>query len=613
MIKIIFNTRLLLLICLITAVGFVSSSCKKDKNANSGKVELLSFGPTGAMHGDTLVFIGMNLDKVTSIQFTGGTGAAVDQGVFTAKTSELIKLIVPQAAEKGFVTLKTPDGDIVTKTILNLNVLTTVTSITAQARPGENITINGNFLNWVGRITFAKDKIVETFVSKTKTQIVVTVPADAETGPLVLSYGGTDSADVQTADTLKVTLPLVTSMAPMPVKPLTNVTITGTNLDLAKKVIFTGVATPVTVFVSQSATQLVVRVPETAKKGKIILEAASGVKTTTSGDLDIVLPLVTTFSPALINLGANITITGTDLDLVKKVIFSGVAAPVTVFITQTATQLVVKVPAGSRMGKIKLETASAVQTTSGSDLDVILPVVTSLSPNPVFPATPLTISGTRLDMVTSVAFENAPAVTSASFTSQSASQIVVTVPTGVLSGKITLGLSNPADTVKSSESLVISGGTPPPTIALPIYDDAVTSNWSGSGGWIGGGWGGTADYNNTTPVRAGTKSVKITYTGQWSSPLQLGHNAGFGLTLAPYTTFKISIYGAPGSGGKKISIGVNGVDGQNITIVEGVWTDYSFPISAVTSASSIGELILKEYTGGTFGGFTIYVDAIGLN
>jgi IPT/TIG domain len=602
-----FNKRLLSLICFVMIVGLVTSCDKDDNNTNSDKdkVVLLSFGPTGAKHGDTLRFIGVNLNKVTSIQFTGGAAATIDQPAFKSQTSELIQVIVPAAAEKGFVTLKTPDGDIITKTHLNLNVATTVATMTAQARPGENVTITGNFLNWVTKVTFATDKEVQTFVSKTLNQMVVTVPADAKTGPLILWFGGTLPTFIQTTDTLKVTLPVVTSMAPLPVKPLTNVTITGTNLDLAKKVIFTGVATPVTTFVSQSATQLVVRVPETAKKGKLTLEAASGVQTVTAADLDIVLPSITNFAPATINLGANITITGTDLDLVKKVIFSGVAAPVTVFSTQTTTQLVLAIPAGARNGKIKVEAASTVQTISTSDLSVILPSVTSMSPNPVFPATPLTITGTRLDMVTGVAFENAPAVTT--FVSQTASQIVVTVPNGVLSGKITLRISNPADTVQSATILGISGGVPPPTIALPLYDEGVTSNWT-STGWIGGGWGGSVDYNNTSPVRAGLKSARISYVGGYGSPLQLG---GATVGMSTYTTFKISIYGGPGTTGKRVNIGINAADAYTINLVEGTWTDYSIPISTLTSATNLNEIWIKEYSG--TGGFTIYVDAMGLN
>ena len=51
-----------------------------------------------------------------------------------------------------------------------------------------NITISGNYLNWVDRITFTKNKVVETFISQSFNEIVVTVPEDAETGPLVISY-----------------------------------------------------------------------------------------------------------------------------------------------------------------------------------------------------------------------------------------------------------------------------------------------------------------------------------------------------------------------------------------------------------------------------------------
>ncbi|HET9745916.1 MAG TPA: IPT/TIG domain-containing protein [Chitinophagaceae bacterium] len=595
------------LICVVLSLVIVAS-CDKDDDVKSDKIELFSFGPTGARHGDTIRFIGNNLNRVTAIEFTGGAAAIVNQADFKHQTSELIKLIVPQAAEKGYVTLKTPEGDIITKTQFNLDVLTTITSMTLQARPGEDITINGTYLNWVDRITFNRDKLVQTFVSKAFNQLVVKVPDDAQTGPLILHYGGTDSADVQTADTLKVTLPLSTSFSPNPVKPGTNVTITGTNLDLTKKVIFNGVSTPVTTFVSQTATQVVVKVPDAAKKGKLTLEAASGVQTISSTDLDIVLPVITMFSPSPINLAGSLTITGTDLDLVKKVIFSGVAPAVTTFTSQSATQIVLNIPAGARDGKIKLEAASGVQTTSSGDLAVILPAVTSFSPNPVTPGTNLTINGTKLDMVTSVAFVNASAVTS--FVSQTPSQIVVTVPNGVLRGKITLGVSNPTDTVQSLTTLEIAGAAPPPTIALPIYDDAVTTNWTGTGGWVGGGWGGTANYNNTSPVRAGSKSVKIDYTGQWGSPLQLG--AG-NVVIGSYTTFKISIFGAPGSAGKKVNIGINGSDAYTITVVEGVWTDYAIPISTLTGASSITEILVKEYTGGTFGSFTIYVDALGLN
>ena len=595
------------MLCLLLTVG-VLASCKKDNddNKNDGTVKLLSFGPTGARHGDTLRFIGANLNKVTEVDFTG-TNAVVKQADFKQQTAELILLIVPQSAERGYVTLKTPEGNVVSKTQFNLNVKSSVTisTMTPQARPGENITLAGNYLNWVKSITFAKNKVVSNFVSQSINQLVVTVPADAQTGPLVITYAGTDSADFQTADTLKVTLPLVTALAPNPVKPGSNLTITGTNLDLAKKVIISGVADPITSFVSQSATGLVVAVPATAKKGQVILEAASGVQTTSAADLNIVLPMATAIAPASVNLGDNLTITGTDIDLVKKVIFSGVASPVTNFVSQSAMQIVVKVPAGARSGKLTLEAASGVQTQTTASLNLLLPAITSMSPNPVDPGANLTITGTRLDMVKSVAFTNAAAVTS--FVSQSPTQIVMKVPAGVLKGKLTLGIANPTDTIQSAETLEITGAAPPPTIALPFYLDALSSNWNG---WNGDGWGGTKDMASTSIVREGSKAIRINYVGGYGSPFQIG---GANVSVSGYTTFKISLFGAPGSNGKSIQVKLNGDKGPvyPIQVVEGKWTDYAIPLSTFTGVTSINEIWIQEISG--TGGFTVYADAIGLN
>ena len=497
----------------------VITSCDKETSGN-GQVVLLNFGPTGASHGDTIRFFGHNLHKVTSVDFTG-TGASVPQSAFIQQTSELILVKVPNEAVKGFVTLKTPDGDVVSKTQFNLSVAFKVTTMTKQARPGENITITGDFMNWVKSVTFERNKVVTSFVSQSLNQLVVKVPEDAQSGPLQIFYTGTDSMSVQTSDTLKVALPVATALSPNPIKHADDLTITGTNLDLAKQVIFTGVSTPLTSFVSQSATQLVVKVPGAAQSGKITFVAASG-----------------------------------------------------------------------------------VQSVSTMDLIVLMPAISRLVPDTVDPGSDLIIKGTNLNLVTSVTFQNAPAVTS--MVSQSDTQIVVTVQNGILRGKVTLGVRNSTLTVQSPGVLEVKGAVPPPTIAFPIYNDAVTSNWNG---WIGGGWGGTSDRNNVSPVREGTKSIRINYVGGYGSPLQLG---GATIDLAPYKTLNISIYGAAGSGGKRVTIGINGVNGKYvITLEEGKWTDYAIPISTLTADTTLKEIWVQEYSG--TGGFTIYVDALGLN
>ncbi|RYZ47463.1 MAG: hypothetical protein EOP49_21275, partial [Sphingobacteriales bacterium] len=335
-------------------LGLCLYSCKKDKDKGSDQVQLINFGPTGAKHGDTLRFVGTNLSQVTAIQFTG-QAAMVEKSSFTQQTNELILVIVPSSAEKGLVTLKTPAGDILSKTSFNINVKTTasITSMTPAARPGENITLKGNYLNWISRIVFNQDKVVTTFVSQSLNEVVVKVPDDAQTGTLTITFLGTDSVDIETADTLRVALPLATGITPNPVKHAQNITITGTNLDLTRTLIFTGVDAPVTDFVNQSATQLVVRVPGAAKTGKLTFVAASGVQTIFNSDLDVSIPAIDSMSPNPVDPGAELTISGANLDLVSAVTFANAPA-VTSFVSQAPTKLVVSLPIGVARGKITL-------------------------------------------------------------------------------------------------------------------------------------------------------------------------------------------------------------------------------------------------------------------
>jgi hypothetical protein len=347
------NSRLIGFCCAIFALCFFA--CNKDDDKGNDQIQLFSFGPTGARHGDTLRFVGSHLTQVTAIQFTG-KNAVVENSAFIQQTNELILAKVPASAERGNVTLKTPQGDIVSKTLFNLNVKTAagITSITSMARPGEHITLKGNYLNWVKRIVFNSDKAVTTFISQSLNELVVKVPDDAQSGRLIVTFSGTDSVDVETVDSLKVALPVTTSLSPDPVKHADNLTISGTNLDLARKVIFPGVATPVTTFVSQSLTQLVVKVPGAAEKGKLSLEAASGLRTTFNTDLDLLLPAITSMTPNPVDPSTNLTITGTNLDLVSGIAFIGVPAAVTSFVSQSPTAIVVQVPATAFRGKITL-------------------------------------------------------------------------------------------------------------------------------------------------------------------------------------------------------------------------------------------------------------------
>lgn len=376
MIRITLNKALLFVLCLCITIAFISS-CKKDTAANSVKVELLSFGPTGAKHGENIIFIGNNLEKVTEVDLVG---AIVPASAFTEHTGERIVFVIPALAMQGYATLKTPTGDVVSKTKINFEVPVIITSMTAKARPGENITIKGEFMNWVKEIVFAKDLSETTFVSQTLTELVVKVPVTARSGKLILSSGGTKPLTIETDSVVEVTLPSITAMNPNPVLHETNLTITGNDLDLATGIIFNGITAPVTTFINQSATQLVVKVPASASNGKILLIAPSTLTVQSANELVLKLPVVTAITPNPVVRETNLTITGTDMDLATGVSFSGVSVPVTTFVSQSATQLVVNVPLAATKGKIILSVLHSTLTVeSGETLSFVGDVV-SLEP-----------------------------------------------------------------------------------------------------------------------------------------------------------------------------------------------------------------------------------------
>ena len=325
-------------------------------------------------------------------------------------------------------------------------------------------------------------------------------------------------------------------------------------------------------------------------------------KLQTTDTLKVTLPVSISFSPNPIKHQTNLTITGTDLDLAKKIIFTGVTAPVTTFVSQSATQIVVKVPAAAKKGKITLVAASGVQSVSSVDLDVVLPAITTLAPNPIDPGANLTITGSNLDLVTAISFVGALNPVS-SFVSQSSTQIVVTVPLGVLKGKLTCAVLNSTLLVQSPNELEINGGLPPlADFAFPIYTDALQNafqNWS----WAAN------DFNSTANVRQGTKSIKVTYGAGGYEGITFHHNSG--VATNTYTKIEFSVFGEAGTSGKKLNVIYNGSNWGSpyqVTIVEGQWTTFSVNLSDLGSPNPLNEIVLQSAGWAA----VIHVDHVGL-
>jgi hypothetical protein len=170
-------------LCLLAIVALVAGCDDKDKDIGA-QVVLKSFGPS-VLRGGELKFVGVNLNKVTAVVLP--ENVEIPSSSFKTQTSTVITLDVPDEAVEGIVILKTPNGDIPTKTPLGILEPITIESISPNpARPGDVITITGTYLNLISMVEFGGLQQVTEFESQSRTALQVRVPGAAVTAPLLL-------------------------------------------------------------------------------------------------------------------------------------------------------------------------------------------------------------------------------------------------------------------------------------------------------------------------------------------------------------------------------------------------------------------------------------------
>ncbi len=420
-------------LCVVGA-NLLLTSCENE--VTDTKAVLHSFGPMPIARGAELKFIGVNLDRVTAVVLPSN----ITITTFTTKTPTLLTLTVPQEAMPGYVVLKTPDGDITTKTEIGFSEPISIASFTpATVKAGDEITIAGDYLNLVGEVIFM-DRIsvlAADFNSQSRTVIKLAVPAEAQTGKLAVSNAAEEPIIVYSGTPLTVKLPAFTTITPNPVKAGTALTITGTDLDLVKTITLGGNKTiAAAVFVTHTATQIVLNVPADTKDGIVTMIPASGFKVESAADLVMVVPTVSV-TPVTLKNGQDITVTGTNLDLVDHVIFGGNKQG-TIKAGGTATQILVTVPDDAVTGVVTFFTKAGKEV-AGPTLTMINPVLVSFTPTSAKPNVDITITGTDLDLVVDVFFTGNIKGTIGARTE---TQMAVKIPVGAKTGKITMVTRN---------------------------------------------------------------------------------------------------------------------------------------------------------------------------
>lgn len=409
----------------------------EDTNQYKGGISLNVFGPSPVSCGGVLRFLGSGMDKVTAVAIPGCDDITDIEVVSDTE----IRVTVPQTAQPGLVVLKTPKGDITTKTELTFTEPIALEAFApAEVKPGGELTITGEYLNLIKEVIFADEVTVpaDEFVSQSRQEIKVIVPDSAQTGKFILSDGAEIPNWIYSEGELEVTLPSVE--APLDLvdkKPGDVIRVSGENFDLVKKVQMpNGDEVEFTMTASSEGDELTFTLPDNVSDGEITVLPASDVKVVVA-TVVVATPSNVVAVPA-VNLrgGDMITLKGTNMDLVTDVTFPGVEEAVGLE-SQNSTEIKVLMPAAAISGDLQLNTNSGKAT--AVSIATAKPENISYSAATVPAGEALTVKGVNMDVVSAVVFSGNVEVTVSDAT---ATAISLTVPTTAETGALLLKMAN---------------------------------------------------------------------------------------------------------------------------------------------------------------------------
>jgi len=461
--------------------------CNKSDELNTNQlsdseVTLKAFGPCPVARGAELRIIGTNLDKVESVTIPG----ASPMTNMTRISKTEIRITTPQTAETGFISLKAGDKIITSITPIYYSEPISIDRFTpTTVKPGAaTLKIEGEYLNLIREVIFVNADLEtnhvrqSVFISQSREAIELPVPLTAQTGKIIVSDGADLVEEgenpgipvwIYSENDLIVALPVFSAISPKPVKPGSELTITGTNLDLVKSLRFGNSNIEITEFVG-TATSITTVVPEetqidaTAGKGDLKLIAFSGLEVTYD-DLRLVAPAITTLSAPVKNLEI-LTINGTNLDLVSSIVFAGnVTVDADDFESHVAGRIEVEVPATAVAGKTVLNTYSG--QTAEMDYTLVQPVISSIAPLNLTAGDDLTITGIDLDLTVEVIFKSGEGTVSVNLTvAPDNSSFTVRTPFTAIDGAISLKTTN-GTVIESTQSLTVAAATLPVVVEMP--------------------------------------------------------------------------------------------------------------------------------------------------
>ena len=452
----------------VALVGLSLTACSDGDDLSTdqygNEISLQSFGPCPVLRGGTLYLYGTNLDQTESVNLPGADPITAYEILQSGYNSKISIQVPAEKCEPGQIVLKTKKGGEITSVSpityredIEITKFFVGSEGTMVGNVGDVVTIKGDYLNLMHGVIFAgSDTIKEAeFVGHDRYTIQVKIPAEAHTGVITLTDTIKDGTSLETKEELTINTPEATPIKDRNIKAGEILSIKGTSFDQIVSVKFEGATVNAADFKSQSVAEITVAVPAKATDGTFYVVTKSGIEVPV-GNIITVVPTQLVATPNPVKNGAELTITGKDMDLITGIAFPNAAA--SQLNKVETTKVTATVPEDAQEGDITLSLANGKTVTVAYTL--VKPTVASCTPAAITAGDKTIIKGTNLDLVASITFPGDVEQTVEKFAAQNANAIAVTVPAACAGTGFKLNLKN-GTTIEVKDALSIKAATDP--------------------------------------------------------------------------------------------------------------------------------------------------------
>lgn len=457
----------------VALVGLSLTACSDGDDLSTdqygNEISLQSFGPCPVLRGGTLYLYGTNLDQIESVNLPGADPITAYEILQSGYNSKISIQVPAEKCEPGQIVLKTKKGGEITSVSpityredIEITKFFVGSEGNMVGNVGDVVTIKGDYLNLMHGVIFAgSDTIKEAeFVGHDRYTIQVKIPAEARTGVITLTDTTKDGTSLETKEELTINTPEATPIKDRNIKAGEILSIKGSSFDQIVSVKFEGATVNAADFKSQSVAEITVAVPAKATDGTFYVVTKSGIEVPV-GNIITVVPTQLVATPNPVKNGAELTITGKDMDLITGIAFPNAAASQ---LNKVETTKVTATVPEDAQETTKDGTGIILSLANGKTVTVaytlVKPTVASCTPAAITAGEKTIIKGTDLDLVKSITFPGDVEQTVEKFAAQNANAIAVTVPAACAGTGFKLNLKN-GTTIEVKDALSIKAATDP--------------------------------------------------------------------------------------------------------------------------------------------------------